>query len=146
MRSAPVLASALALLAGIATLAHLLLDGGPLIMCDLWPPPRCISGHLSGLQYFTGDSQAAPVWNLMLAVAGPLVALSAALLYLGRRFALALALSALACAPYAVFLFGGYAVMPFHPIVAGAVVLTFIAVSVGTTKAVWAPARDAKST
>jgi hypothetical protein len=144
VRTAPLLASALAFVAGIVTLAYLLLDAHPLTLCDLWPPPRCISGH-SGLRYFTGDSQAAPFWNLMLAVVGPLIALCAAVLYLRRRFAVALAVAALACAPYALFMFGAYVVMPFHPIVAGAVVATWITVSVGTTKAVWPPVRGADS-
>jgi len=125
-----------AFIAGVTTLAYLFTDPGPLSLCSLWPL-RCISGQLSGAHYFMGDSQAAPVFHLMLAVAGPLLAASAALFQLRRRFVGALALAALACVPYSVFLLGTYAVMPFHPLVAGAVLVTFIAVSAGTTRAVW---------
>jgi hypothetical protein len=134
-------ASASALMAGFATLAYLLSNAGPLTLCDLWPPPRCVSGNWSGRQFFTGDSPAAPVWHVSLAVIGPMLAVGAAFLLQRRRFARALVLAALACVPYTTFLFSTYAVMPFHPLVAGAALSTFIAVSVGTTRAVWPPRR-----
>jgi hypothetical protein len=133
--------AALSVVAGIATLAYLLSNAGPLTLCDLWPPPHCGSMSLSGLQYFAGDSQAAPVWSLTLSVVGPWLAVGAALLHLRRQFAPALVLAALACVPYAAFLLGTYAVMPLHPLVAGAVLATFIAVSLSTAKAVWSPPR-----
>jgi hypothetical protein len=129
--------SAFALIAGVASLADLLPDAGPLTLCNLLPPPHCISGHLSGVQYFTGDSQAAPVWNLVLALVGPLLAVGAAFLYLRGRFIGALSVAALACVPYAVFLFDAYAVIPFQPLVAGSVLVTFIVVSIGVVKAAW---------
>ena len=140
-------ASASALIAGLATLAYLLANTGPLVLvlCDLWPPPQCISGSGSGRQFFTGDSQAAPVWHVTLAVIGPLLAVCAAYLLQRRRFVGALVLAALACVPYSTFLFGAYAVVPFHLLVVGAVIVTFIAVSLGTTRAVWAPKPDATS-
>lgn len=133
------LASACALIAGFASLAYLLSDPGPLTLCNLWPPPRCISAHLSGMQYFTGDSQASSIWSLTLAVVGPLLAVGAALFLLRRRFIRALVLAALACLPYVAFVLDTYAVMPFHPLVGGAALVTFIAVSLGTTRAVSAP-------
>lgn len=132
------LASALALIGGLATIAYLLTDVGPLTLCSLWPP-RCVSGQLTGTHYFTGDSQAAPVSHLTLAVVGPLLAVGAAILLLRRRFAAALALAALACVPYAIFFFGTYALIPFHPLVAGALLITLTAVSFGTTRALLAP-------
>jgi hypothetical protein len=138
-------ASAVALIAGVATLTYLLSDAGRLTLCDLWPPPRCFASNLSGVQYFTGDSQAAPVWNLALDVVGPLLAIGAAILHLRGRFASALVLAALACVPYATFVLGTYAVMPFHPIVAGAVLVTLLAVSLGTIQAVWPPPHRASS-
>src|SRR5688572_3736245 len=140
-------ASASALIAGLATLTYLLANAGPLmlVLCDLWPPPHCISGYGSGRQFFTGDSQAAPVWHVTLAVIGPLLAVCAAYLLQRRRFVGALVLAALACVPYSTFLFGAYAVVPFHLLVVGAVIVTFIAVSVGTTRAVWAPGPDART-
>ena len=91
------------------------------------------------MQYFTGDSQAAPVWHLTFNVVVPLVALGASLMLLRRRFAGALVLAAVACAPFSVFLFGTYTVVPFQLVVVGTVLLTFIAVSLGTIRAVWAP-------
>jgi hypothetical protein len=133
------------LIAGLATLAYLLSDAGPLTLCDLWPPPRCISANLSGTQYFSGDSQAAPVWNLALDVVAPLLALGAAILHLSRRSASALALACLASMPYATFALGTFAVMPFHPLVAGAVFVTLLAVAIGTTQAVWPQTRRANS-
>jgi hypothetical protein len=139
------LASASAFVAGLATLAYLLSNAGPLVLCDLWPPPRCVSGYGSGRQFFTGDSQAAPVWHVTLAVISPLLAVCAAYLLQRRRFVSGVVLAALACVPYSTFLFGAYAVVPFHLLVVGAVVVTFIAVSVGTTRAVWAPKPDATS-
>ncbi len=138
-------ASASALIAGVATLAYLLSDAGPLTLCNLWPPPRCFAPSLSGIQYFTGDSEAAPVWNLALDVVGPLLAVGAAILHLRRRFASALVLGGLACVPYATFAFDTYVVIPFHPLTAGAVFVTLIAVSLGTTQAVWPSTHRANS-
>ena len=142
-----VVASVSAVITGLATLAYLLVNAGPLVLvlCDLWPPPRCVSGYGSGRQFFTGDSQAAPVWHVTLAVIGPLLAVCAAHRLKRRRFVGALVLAALACVPYSTFLFGAYAVVPFHLLVVGAVIVTFIAVSLGTTRAVWAPKPDASS-
>ncbi len=139
MRALATLASASALVAGLITIAYLLTAAGPITLCDLFPPPRCIAAHLSGVQYFFGDSQAAPVWHLTINVVVPLLALGASFLHLRRRFAGALVLAALACVPCSVFLFGTYAVVPSQLVVFGAVPVTFIAVSLGTTRAVWAP-------
>ena len=145
MRAVAVLASAAALVAGLVTIAHLLTAAGPITLCNLFPPPRCIAAQLSGVQYFFGDSQAAPVWHLTINVVVPLLALGASLLHLRRQFAGALVLAALACVPFSVFLFGTYFLVPFQFVVVGAVLLTFIAVSLGTTRAVWAPKPDATS-
>ena len=131
-------ASALALIAGLATIAYLVSDAEPLTLCNLWPL-RCFSPNVSGMRVFSGDSQAAPVLNVTLAFVAPLLSVCAAILHLRRLFAPALMLAALACVPYTVFLFGAIAVMPFHPLVAAAVLVTFLAVSFGTTRAVWAP-------
>ena len=145
MRAVAVLASASALVAGLVTIAYLLTAAGPIILCDLLPPTRCIAAQLSGIQYFTGDSQAAPLWHVTFNVVVPLLALRASLLHLRRRFVGALVLAALACAPLSVFALGTYTVVPFQLVVVGAVLVTFIAVSLGTTRAVWAPKPDATS-
>jgi hypothetical protein len=140
-----VLASASALVAGLVTIAHLLTAAGPITLCSLFPPPHCIAAQLSGMQYFTGDSQAAPVWHVTFNVVVPLLALGASIMHLRRRFAGALVLAALACAPFSIFLFGTYTVVPFQLVVVGAVPVTFIAVSLGTIRAVWALKPDATS-
>ena len=140
MRAVAVLASVSALVAGLVTIAYLLTAAGPITLCSLLPPPRCIVAQLSGMQYFTGDSQAAPVWHVTSNVVVPLLALGASLLHLRRRFAGALVLAALACVPFSVVLFGTYFVVPFQFVIVGAVLVTFIAVSLGTSRAVlWAP-------
>ena len=145
MRALAVLAAASALVAGLVTIAYLLTAAGPMTVCNLFPPPRCIAAQHSGLQYFTGDSQATPVWHLTFNVVVPSLALGASLLLLRRRFAGALVLAALACVPFSVFLFGPQPVVPFQLVVVGAVLVTFIAVSLGTIRAVWAPKPDATS-
>jgi hypothetical protein len=139
VRAVALLASASALIAGLVIIAYLITAAGPITLCNLLPPPRCIAAQLSGMQYLMGDSQAAPVWHLTFNVVVPLLALGASLLRLRRRFAGALVLAALACVPFSVFLLGTYAVVPFQLVVVGAVLVTFIAVALGTTKAVWAP-------
>ena len=106
MRAVAVLASASALVAGLVTIAYLLTAAGPITLCDLLPPLRCIAAQRSGMQYFTGDSQAAPVWHLTVNVVVPSLAIAASLMHLRRRFAGALVLAAVACAPFSVFLFG----------------------------------------
>ena len=145
MRAVAVLASASALVAGLVTIAYLLTAAGPILLCSLLPPPRCLAAQLSGVQYLTGDSQAAPVWHLTFNVVVPLLAIGASLLCVRRRFAGALVLAALACVPFSVFLLGTYFLVPFQFVVVGAVLVTFIAVSLGTTRAVWAPKPDATS-
>jgi hypothetical protein len=47
--------------------------------------------------------------------------------------------------PCSVFLFGTYAVVPSQLVVFGAVLVTFTAVSLGTTRAVWSPKSDTTS-
>ena len=143
MRAVAVIASASALVAGLVTIAYLLTAAGPITVCSLFPSPRCIVAQLSGLHYFTGDSQAAPVWHLTFNVVVPVLALGAGLMHLRRRFAGAFAVGALACVPFSVFLLGTF--VPFQLVVVGAVLATFITVSVGAIRAVWASAPDAKS-
>src|SRR5687767_7233853 len=104
VRGVAVLASASTLIAGLVTIAYLLSAAGPITLCSLLPPPRCIAAQLSGMQYFTGDSQAAPVWHLTFNVVVPLLALGASIMLLRRRFAGALVLAAAACAPFSVIL------------------------------------------
>jgi hypothetical protein len=145
VRAVAVLASVSALVAGLVTIAYLLTAAGPILLCNLFPPPRCLAAQLSGVQYLTGDSQAAPVWHLTFNVVVPSLAIGASLLHVRRRFAGALVLAALACVPFSVVMFGTYLVVPFQFVIVGAVLVTFIGVSLGTIRAVWAPKPDATS-
>jgi hypothetical protein len=96
-------------------------------MC-LLVPPGCSPTALAR-QYFWGDSQAAPVFNVVVHVAAPLVALLGATIFsLGRRwlgFGLATTSMVVIAWPQLVT----YFFVPLQPLVLGSSLLTVIALA-----------------
>jgi uncharacterized membrane protein len=97
----------------------------PLYLCRLGG--ECITAALTGGSYFMGDSQAAPVFHLRL-VFGPVLSLLAAYLTV-RWHVVTVAVTALSVIVVGIpQLLGPYALLPLHPLVVFANLITLIAI------------------
>ena len=114
--------AATAVMLGVIAIVFMMDMPAPIHLCSL--TGNCILANLSGRSYFTGDSPAAPVFHLRL-VFGPLLSFVGVSLY--PRLPLAgtalAAVSTLAVGLPQVL--GTYALMPLHPLIFVATLITF---------------------
>jgi hypothetical protein len=121
--------SGVGVLFGLVTIGVLVLRAPvPVQMC-LLVPPGCFEANLPSHNHFWGDSQAAPVFHLLLNLVAPLVALiGATLASIGRRwlgFGLATASLLVVAWPHAVT----YFIFPLQTLVLGSVLATAVVVA-----------------
>ena len=102
----------------------------PVAMCSLLPPD-CAAADLTRHNYFWGDSQAAPVFQLLF-VGAPLVSLVGTTIFATgrRRLGFGLATASLVVVLWAHFVTFFF---PLHPVVLGAVLGTAVALG----RAIW---------
>jgi hypothetical protein len=96
---------------------------GPLELCSI-VPPHCIVANLSGRSYFWGDSLAAPAFHLRLVV-GPLLSLVGVWLATRHQVWTGITLTGVSAVVVGAPLLGTYALLPLHPLVSAAMLVTF---------------------